>query len=145
MDNPILLTAKEASDMLRVPLSTLYRLTKQGQIRGFKIGKQWRYRKEEVSKYFNAGFNFIQRRRYTRINCNIASNFGIIKNISAGGVFLESVSDSINVNDPIHLNFTLKLNDDESMLVEKDARVVRRDEQNFGITFDRPLMALESR
>ena len=58
MDKIELLTAKEASDMLRVPLSTLYRLTKRGQIKGFKIGKQWRYLKDDIFKYFNTGINF---------------------------------------------------------------------------------------
>ena len=60
MYNPLLLTAKEASDMLRVPLSTLYRLTKKGQVKGFKVGKQWRYIKEDILKYFNTGYDFIQ-------------------------------------------------------------------------------------
>jgi len=58
MDKIALLTAKETSDMLRVPLSTLYRLTKQGQIKGFKIGKQWRYKKDDIFVHFNAGINF---------------------------------------------------------------------------------------
>jgi len=55
MNEPIILTAKETSNILRVPLSTLYRLTKTGRIKGFKIGRQWRYKKEDVLNCFNGG------------------------------------------------------------------------------------------
>ena len=58
MDEITLLTAKETSILLRTPLSTLYRLTKSEQINGFKVGKQWRYKKEDILHYFNSGINF---------------------------------------------------------------------------------------
>lgn len=58
MNGPALLKSKEASQMLRLPLSTLYRLTKNGNIAGFKVGKQWRYKKEDILRYFNTGINF---------------------------------------------------------------------------------------
>jgi len=53
MDEIILLTSEEVSSMLRLPLSTLYRLTKNGKIKGLKIGKQWRYKKEDIISLVN--------------------------------------------------------------------------------------------
>ena len=45
------MTAKEVCSYLRIPLSTLYSLTKRGKIKGAKIGKHWRYLEEEVYSY----------------------------------------------------------------------------------------------
>lgn len=141
MDKPILLTAKEASDILRVPLSTLYRLTKKGQIKGFKVGKQWRYKKEDIFVYFNAGVRFndmaVERRQYQRIKCRIPCNFGIIRNISAGGVLVEAPQEPVNLihnEDPVQLQFTIHLND-ENMFVRSEARVVRIANNTLGIKF----------
>ena len=154
MYEPALLKSKEASRMLRVPLSTLYRLTKSGKIKGFKIGKQWRYKKEDVMRYFNAGIEFsanaIERRQYQRINCHIVCQFkicipdtkdiesrGFIKNISAGGALVEAPEEIIRhiyIEDPMDMRFTLELND-ENMLVRSEARIVRQENNNFGIKF----------
>lgn len=38
------LTAEEVSEYLRLPLSTVYKLTQDKRIPGFKVGKHWRYR-----------------------------------------------------------------------------------------------------
>lgn len=71
MNEPELLKSKEASQMLRVPLSTLYRLTKQGAIKGVKIGKQWRYKREDITRCFNAGVPFENNQD---IQCYLAKN-----------------------------------------------------------------------
>lgn len=152
MDEIILLKAKETSEILRVPLSTLYRLTKQGRIKGIKIGRQWRYKREDVIRYFNAGIGFerTERRRYPRINCHIVCQLkicivdtkdiesaGLIKNISAGGALVETPEEIIRhicIEDPMDLKFTLELND-ENMLVRSEARIVRQENNNFGIKF----------
>lgn len=154
MDEIILLKAKEASEILRVPLSTLYRLTKQGRIKGIKIGRQWRYKREDIMRYFNAGIGFdnitVEKRRYPRVNCRIKCGFkifipgekdiqsqGIIRNISAGGVLVETgqkLPADIDIEDPVELQFTLELND-ENMFVQSQARVVRIDRGNLGIKF----------
>ena len=45
------MTAKEVCSYLRIPLSTLYSLTKRGKIKGAKIGKHWRYLDDDVYTY----------------------------------------------------------------------------------------------
>ena len=43
IQEPALLTFKEAMDFLRVSRSTLYRLMWSGQLRGYKVGSAWRF------------------------------------------------------------------------------------------------------
>ena len=43
-----LLTAKEVSQFLRIPLSTVYELASKGRIRGVKLGKHWRFLKMDI-------------------------------------------------------------------------------------------------
>lgn len=38
-----LLTAAEVADRLRLPLSTVYYLAKEGKLRGFRVGRSWRF------------------------------------------------------------------------------------------------------
>ena len=47
------MTAKEVSEYLKIPLSTLCALTRKGKIQGVKIGKHWRYREADVQSYIN--------------------------------------------------------------------------------------------
>ena len=46
----------------------------------------------------------------------------------------EEVAPVIYNEDPVNLRFTLELND-EHMLVSSEGRIVRRDNNNFGIKF----------
>jgi excisionase family DNA binding protein len=46
-DDP-LLTLKEAMSYLRVSRSTLYRLMESGRLRGYKVGKSWRFHREDL-------------------------------------------------------------------------------------------------
>ena len=46
-----LLTVKEVADYLRMGLLTVYKLIQTGKIPAFKIGKQWRIKKEDLEKY----------------------------------------------------------------------------------------------
>lgn len=46
-----LLTIKEVADYLRMGLLTAYKMVKVGKIPAFKIGKQWRVKKEDLEKY----------------------------------------------------------------------------------------------
>jgi excisionase family DNA binding protein len=47
IDNEIL-TVKEVSVMLRVNPSTVYRLVREGGIPAFRVGSEWRFRKDQV-------------------------------------------------------------------------------------------------
>jgi excisionase family DNA binding protein len=47
-----IMTAKEVSVYLRIPLSTIYGLSQKGMIRGKKIGKHWRYLEDDIQRFF---------------------------------------------------------------------------------------------
>lgn len=46
------MTVKEVSEFLRIPLSTIYDLVKHGKLRGAKFGRQWRFLEEDILSYF---------------------------------------------------------------------------------------------
>jgi len=45
------LTVRELSDYLRVHPSTIYRLLKNGQLPGFKVGSDWRFDVETIDRW----------------------------------------------------------------------------------------------
>ncbi len=47
---PLLLTVKEAASLLRIHRPKVYELIKSGEIEGFKIGADWRIRRDSVEK-----------------------------------------------------------------------------------------------
>ena len=47
-ETPLLLTVKEVSMLLRVQRPKVYELIKDGAIDGFKVGADWRIRKDSV-------------------------------------------------------------------------------------------------
>lgn len=47
-----MLTAQELAAYLRVNRSTVYRLLKKGELPGFRIGSEWRFRIDEVNLWF---------------------------------------------------------------------------------------------
>jgi excisionase family DNA binding protein len=49
-EGPILLTVKEVSTVLRVQRPKVYELIKDGAIDGFKVGADWRIRRDSVEK-----------------------------------------------------------------------------------------------
>jgi excisionase family DNA binding protein len=48
--NPILLTAKETSEYLRIALPTVYYLVQRGQIPAIQIGGRWRIKKSSLDR-----------------------------------------------------------------------------------------------
>jgi excisionase family DNA binding protein len=47
-----IMTIQEASDFLRIPLSSLYKLAQDGKIPCQKVGKHWRFHKLALEKWF---------------------------------------------------------------------------------------------
>ena len=47
-DAPLLLTVREVSTLLRVQRPKVYELIKDGAIDGFKVGADWRIRRDSV-------------------------------------------------------------------------------------------------
>jgi excisionase family DNA binding protein len=45
------LTAKEVSEILRIHLGTFYRLVREGKFQGFRVGSEWRFRKDELERW----------------------------------------------------------------------------------------------
>jgi excisionase family DNA binding protein len=46
-----LMTIDEVADYMQVSRFTVYRLVKSRQIPGTKIGRQWRFHKEEINRW----------------------------------------------------------------------------------------------
>jgi len=46
-----MLSLDEAAAALGVSRSTLYRWQNQGRLRGFKVGRQWRFRRSDLDKF----------------------------------------------------------------------------------------------
>lgn len=144
-----LLSAKDVSIYLSIPLRTVQRLSKEGKIKAVRIGNKWRYSKDDIVRYRNYGTDFsreparrvndlIERRVYPRINCSLKCQYsinippfknisqtGLIKNIGAGGVFLVTQED-IEIDDPIDLEF---------IGIEASGRIIRKGDNGFGIKF----------
>jgi len=59
------LTAKEVCALLQIHPSTLYKLTKQGRIPGFRIGKDWRFRMELIERWM------VEKSLYARLARNV--------------------------------------------------------------------------
>ena len=81
-----IISAQDVSTRLRISLSTVHHLTRTGQIRAVKIGKQWRYSDNEIDRYLMSGFDFrkkveerreVDRRIYPRINCFIQGRVAV--------------------------------------------------------------------
>ena len=47
------LTAEEVADYLRIPLSTVYKLTQDQKLPAFKVGKHWRYKKQSIRDWID--------------------------------------------------------------------------------------------
>ena len=46
-----ILTVKEVSELLKVHHSTVYRMINEGRIPAFKIGSDWRFRKDVIKRW----------------------------------------------------------------------------------------------
>jgi excisionase family DNA binding protein len=48
---PTIMTVKEVAKYLRMHEASVYRMCKKGLLPAYKIGKSWRFRKEEIEKW----------------------------------------------------------------------------------------------
>ena len=51
MPDDDVLTLREICDLLRVHPSTVYKLLREGRIPSFRIGKEWRFRKDTIMRW----------------------------------------------------------------------------------------------
>lgn len=50
-----LLTVKQLQELLQVDRVTIYRMLKDGRLKGIKVGGQWRFRSEDVEEWLRSG------------------------------------------------------------------------------------------
>lgn len=50
-EQPEIMTIQEASQYLRVPLSSLYKLVQTGKIPCQKVGRHWRFRRQALEHW----------------------------------------------------------------------------------------------
>ena len=152
------MTAQEVSAYLKIPLSTIYGLTKKGKIKGTKVGKHWRYLENDIHSFLASPLSFPSqnlrdRRLCPRINCEIPAELevllgrrqeslkkGIIHNLSESGAFFSdrAAQAKVQVGDPVRVGFRLEAG--KSNPVEITGRVVHLASpagSSFGIKFKR--------
>ena len=54
--NTKVMTIKDVSNLLKIPVSTLYVLAKQGKLKGGKFGRQWRFLEQDILDYLHGGY-----------------------------------------------------------------------------------------
>jgi len=47
-----IMTLEETAKYLKIGKSTLYKMVREGKIPAVKIANQWRFRKEDINKWF---------------------------------------------------------------------------------------------
>ena len=53
MPEPDVLTIHELAALLRVGLKTAYTLAQNGEVPGFKVGGQWRFRRRDIEAWID--------------------------------------------------------------------------------------------
>jgi len=156
------ISVKKASGYLGIPLRTVYRLVEQGKIRSIRIGGKIRCLSRDVEKCAESGTDIdlvkagrqdhrSDDREHSRINTGFNCRFsvilpsikdltgeGVIGNLSAGGIFIvvhESNMEDISVDDPIELEFSIIISDEETINATVKGRVVRKDEKGIAVKF----------
>ncbi|NPV42308.1 MAG: helix-turn-helix domain-containing protein [Anaerolineae bacterium] len=53
VDDSEFLTSIEVAKYLRIPLSTVYKLTQDQKLPAFKVGKHWRYKRSSIQSWID--------------------------------------------------------------------------------------------
>lgn len=48
-----ILTLQDVMKYLKISRSMIYKMMDKGEIKGFKIGNQWRFKKEDIDSFIN--------------------------------------------------------------------------------------------
>lgn len=48
---PVVMTADEVADVLRISYKTVLRLRERGELPGRKVGREWRFNRRDVMEY----------------------------------------------------------------------------------------------
>ena len=52
--NDSVMTVNEVAEYLKIHRTTVYQLVKQGQLQGFRIGVDWRFRRKDVDRWMTS-------------------------------------------------------------------------------------------
>jgi excisionase family DNA binding protein len=52
-NNDVILKPQEAANYFRISIRTLQKLCNEGKVPATRVGKHWRFRKEEIDKWFD--------------------------------------------------------------------------------------------
>ena len=141
------LTIQEVSRLLKIPVSSLYELTKKGKIKGVKFGKHWRYLERDITDYFSGHSRPAlppERRLHPRINCEVSVRLSAVlkreknsdltatlQNLSLKGLHLaDSACLDLQIGDPVKVIFEI-----DSSALEIEGRVVHCVGRGAGIKF----------
>jgi excisionase family DNA binding protein len=64
------LTLKELCDLLRVHPSTVYKLLREGQIPSFRIGSEWRFRRDVILRWMSEKSERVQMTKFVESRVN---------------------------------------------------------------------------
>jgi len=62
----LVMTLAEVSEYLRIPVSTIYKLSREGALPAQKLGKQWRYHKDVIDEWLAGSQSMAQAKRFKR-------------------------------------------------------------------------------
>lgn len=57
-----LMTLEEVSEFLRLSVHPIYKIAQKGKIPALKVGKKWRFRKEDIDKWLKLNKSSIKTR-----------------------------------------------------------------------------------
>lgn len=156
----------EEHPYIKVPLSTVYRLSKEAKVKRLNLGKDWKSSGEgegyldltpAACEPHAASVSFAEKRRFPRIPCVIPSHFkidipklkvyetmGTVRNLSRGGVLIQirepqPEDQLIEVNDIILVHFDLdflKMKISENEFEGRIVRVELKIKTELGVKFD---------
>ncbi|MCD6194337.1 MAG: helix-turn-helix domain-containing protein [Candidatus Aminicenantes bacterium] len=49
------LTLEQIAEYLQMSTSSIYKMSKKGKIPAYKVGRQWRFKKEEIDRWIEEG------------------------------------------------------------------------------------------
>ncbi len=70
------LTLKELCDLLRVHPSTIYKLLREGKIPSFRIGSEWRFRRDVILQWMSEKSERLQTTKFAQSGVNEGMNGG---------------------------------------------------------------------
>jgi excisionase family DNA binding protein len=147
-----LLTAYEVSHYLRIPLNSVYYLTRIRKIPALKVGKHLRYQKSRIESFYSDITSDSlrlkskvpdEKRKMPRLNTHIEvrvvnllnndTEKAFVFNLSSHGAAIALCEESsLRINDPLSMNFSIERDGHKQIHIETHARVSRLSAEKSG-------------